>query len=94
MAERAGLENRRWGNLSASSNLAPSAIFPPGFTLPIRIGRPLTENLLAFPPNNYGLVRLVLLMVDCQRVKVPALAVPTQGSKRSRHPPGEICLHP
>ena len=26
MAERAGLENRRWGNLSASSNLAPSAI--------------------------------------------------------------------
>ncbi len=25
MAERAGLENRRWGNLSASSNLAPSA---------------------------------------------------------------------
>ena len=27
MAERAGLENRRWGNSSASSNLAPSAIF-------------------------------------------------------------------
>ena len=27
MAERAGLENRRWGNLSASSNLAPSAKF-------------------------------------------------------------------
>ncbi len=26
-AERAGLENRRWGNSSASSNLAPSAIF-------------------------------------------------------------------
>ena len=26
MAERAGLENRRWGNPSASSNLAPSAI--------------------------------------------------------------------
>ena len=25
VAERAGLENRRWGNLSASSNLAPSA---------------------------------------------------------------------
>ena len=24
--ERAGLENRRWGNSSASSNLAPSAI--------------------------------------------------------------------
>jgi hypothetical protein len=27
VAERAGLENRRWGNSSASSNLAPSAIF-------------------------------------------------------------------
>ena len=27
VAERAGLENRRWGNLSASSNLAPSAIY-------------------------------------------------------------------
>lgn len=27
MAERAGLENRRWGNPSASSNLAPSAKF-------------------------------------------------------------------
>ena len=26
VAERAGLENRRWGNSSASSNLAPSAI--------------------------------------------------------------------
>jgi hypothetical protein len=25
VAERAGLENRRWGNPSASSNLAPSA---------------------------------------------------------------------
>ena len=25
MAERAGLENRRWGDPSASSNLAPSA---------------------------------------------------------------------
>lgn len=26
-AERAGLENRRWGNPSASSNLAPSATY-------------------------------------------------------------------
>jgi hypothetical protein len=33
VAERAGLENRRWGNPSASSNLAPSAIFPEQFVL-------------------------------------------------------------
>jgi hypothetical protein len=59
VAERAGLENRRWGNSSASSNLAPSAIltgehhgffacyrlFPPSLTHPVQLRTNLTITI-------------------------------------------------